>query len=180
MRRFLLFLLCGVVGCLLFSTAALAGGPNAAGYPLRVHIYENNQTVHFTSGQFSPIASMEGRGRANLYEDGQPLGFEYSFQCGSRLSSSAGYETYMARWKKKNRTLEILLPVLGKPRATESCELRVEMEAFAYFLRNGALATEPGAKYKEWMNKCQYDPEEGKNTPVPETCATTLTPERPR
>jgi hypothetical protein len=157
----------GLAGCLLFSTVALAGGHNAAEYPLRVHIYQVGGVSHY----YSPTRSLDlvdGEGRANLFENGEPLGFDFSYRCEERLKDSAGYETYLARWKKPNQTLEILLPQFGKPGAYDSCELKVLMkDSMVYHKHNGLLGEEPAAHYKEWMEKVQYDPEHGKNEPVP-------------
>jgi hypothetical protein len=153
----------GLAACLL-SLPALAGGHNAADYPLRVHIYQYNSHSHY---YHQSLDVADGEGRANLYENGQPRGFDFSYQCSDRLRSSPGYETYLARWKKPGRTLEILLPQFGKPGAMDGCELKVEMkESMAYYKHNGLLNEEPAAVFKQWMDKHDYDPEHGKNEPV--------------
>jgi hypothetical protein len=109
---------------------------------------------------------VDGEGRANLFENGQPRGFDYGYQCGERLRNSPGYETYLARWKKRDQTLEILLPRMGKPGAMEACEPRVEMKDIAYYRNGDTVDTEPTAVFKQWMEKHDYDPEHGKNQPV--------------
>jgi hypothetical protein len=149
--------------CTLLSTVALGGGHNPADYPLRVHIFEHNSHSHY---YHQVLDWVDGEGRANLFENGSPRGLDYSYRCMNRLRNSPGFETYLARWKKQGQTLEILLPKLGNPSSTESCDLRVEMKDFAYYRHGNALETEPPAAYKEWMEKHQYDPEHGKNEPV--------------
>ncbi len=48
-----------------------------------------------------------------------------------------------------------------------TCDLIVALkENVVYVRRNGSLVEEPAVKYKEWMDKHQYDPEHGKNLPV--------------
>ena len=164
MRRAFSCGLIGVAGCLLLSTAALAGGHNPADDPLRVHLYQENGVSHYNRGTLDYV---DGEGRANLFENGVPRGFDFSYRCGERLRSSAGFETYPARWKKPDKALEILLPQFGKPGAFDACELKVLMKAdTVYHRHNGLLGEEPAAKYKEWMEKVQYDPEHGKNEPV--------------
>lgn len=82
-------------------------------------------------------------------------------------ASSPGYETYLARWKKPGKSIEILLPAFGKPNADESCELKVVMkDGFVYRRRNGSVIEVPAAEWKDWMQRHQYDPENGKNEPV--------------
>jgi hypothetical protein len=170
MRRVFLFILSGLAGCLLLSTAVLAGGHSAADYPLRVHIFQFNSHSHYYhGGGYGGITSLDvvdGEGRANLYENSEPRGFDFSYRCGERLRASPGYETYMERWKKPGRTLEILLPEFGKPGAFDSCEMQVDMKDTAYFKHGGLLDEEPAAVFKQWMEKHQYDPEHGKNMPV--------------
>jgi hypothetical protein len=163
MRRASFCILSGVLGCLAFSTAVLAGGHNTADYPLRVHIYQHNGYSHYYRGQLDAV---DGEGRGNLYENGEPAGFDFGYRCGDRLVNSMGFETYYARWKKPGKELEILLPVMGKPGAAESCELDVILKNTAYYRHNGLLNEEPAAAFKEWMARHQYDPEHGLNEPT--------------
>jgi len=153
-----------IVGCLLSCTVTVAAKPNAADFPLRVHIFAFNGSQHYSGGSLNWV---EGEGRANLYENSEPKGFDFSYRCGERLRVSPGFETYMARWKKPGQTLEILLPVFGKPNAADSCELKVLMKDTTYIRRNnGLLAEEPASAFKDWMVKHNYDPEHGLNEPV--------------
>jgi hypothetical protein len=163
--------LIGFAACAVFSTAVLAGGHNAADYPLRVHIVQNSNRTHYHARE---VDFVDGNGRADLYENGQPRGFDYGFRCGDRVLVSTGYETYPARWKKADRELEILQPVMGKPGTWQTCDLNVDMKDMVYVRHNGLVDEEPPAKFKQWMDKRQYDPEHGKNEPVP---AAPTTPE---
>ena len=151
---------CGLLSAL-FSTTALAR--DAADYRLRVHIFQHNSHSHY---YHQVLDAVDGEGRANLFENGEPRGFDDSYRCGERLRNSPGFETYLARWKKPDQTLEVLLPKMGKPGAMESCELHVEMKDFAYYRHDGIVETEPVTEFKQWMEKHQYDPEHDKNEPV--------------
>jgi hypothetical protein len=157
--------LSGLAAFAVFSTAALAGSPNVADYPLRVHIVGNNNRTHY---QQRILDYVDGDGRGNLFENGQPRGFDYAFRCSDRIRNSPGYETYPARWKKPGGVLEILQPVMGKPGAVWGCELKVEMKEIVYVRHNGLVDAEPAAKFKEWMDRRQYDPEHGKDEPTPD------------
>lgn len=164
MRRVFSIGIAGLASLLFFATVALAAGHNTSDYPLRVHIYEHSGHSHYYRGE--SLDYVDGEGRANLFGNGQPRGFDFAYRCGERLSNSAGYETYFARWKKQGQALEILLPVMGKPGAYQACELKVEMKDTAYYKHGGLLNEEPAAKFKEWMDRTRYDPEKGKNEPV--------------
>ncbi len=170
MRRVLFLSLSGFAICVLFSTAVLAAR-NLAEYPLRVHIFQFNGYSHYYhGGGYGGITSLDvvdGEGRANLFENGEPRGFDFKYRCGERLRGNPGFETYPAKWKKQGKELEILLPQFGKPDSFDTCDLVVLMKSdTVYHRHNGLLGEEPAAKYKEWMVKHQYDPEHGKNEPV--------------
>ncbi len=159
MRRAWLCGFCGFVLCMLLSSTVLASSHNPADYPLRVHIFHHSSHSHY---YWHTLDQVDGEGRANLFENGDPHGFDFRYDCGNRLMNSAGYETYLARWKKPGQKLEILLPAGGG-----TCNLQVDVKAdIVYRKHNGELGEEPAAKYKAWMIKHQYDPEHGKNEPV--------------
>jgi hypothetical protein len=136
---------------------------NLADYPLRIHIFGRNQTTFY---HMRVAEDAKGEGRANLFENGQPRGVDFHFDCSNKLPTSSGFETFPARWKKPSRELEILVPEFGKQDTYNTCKLEVLLKDFAYVMRNGALTTEPIDDYKQWMIKHDYDPEHGKNTPT--------------
>jgi hypothetical protein len=164
MHRFFLYTLSALVICLGTSTIVRAAGHNLTDYPLRVHIFQFNSHSHYYQRSLDMV---DGEGRANLYENSEPRGFDFSYHCGDRLMVSSGFETYPARWKKPGQSIEVLQPVFGKPGAFEACEMKVEMKETAYYKHNGLLNEEPIAVFKAWMEKRQYDPEHGKNEPQP-------------
>lgn len=165
MRRAFLCCLIGFAS----SMGAFARGHNDADYTLRVHVFQVSTHSHYRQGVLDYV---DGEGRANLFENGQPRGFDFGFRCRERLMTSAGYETYLARWKKAGKEVEILLPVMGRPGAGQSCGLKVVMKEGVYYRHSGALEEEPVATFKAWMESHQYDPEHGKNEPVNTPAAT--------
>jgi hypothetical protein len=97
MRSFLVRLLSVFAACFLLTMPALAGKTSAADFPLRVHIFSYNGHSHYYDRSLDMV---DGEGRANLFENGEPRGFDFSYRCADRLRVSPGYETYLARWKK--------------------------------------------------------------------------------
>lgn len=148
---------------ILLAPAVASAARNPADYPLRVHVFSHNGVSHYWGpGGARTLEGVDGEGRANLYENAQPRGFDFQYVCEDRLMNNMGYETYPARWKKPNVELELLLPVSG-----HTCKLRVAMkEGVAYRRHNGEFGEMPAQKFKEWMDKYQYDPEHGRNMPV--------------
>jgi hypothetical protein len=170
MQRALLVALCAVAGCFAFSTAALAGGPNPDNYPLRVHVlkYASRTSPTRDGKNLSGMQDfVDGQGVADLFEREEPRGFEFTSSCTDPPRASSGYGSFPARWKKKEKTLEILLPQIGKPWSWVSCDLRTEMaEGVVFYWKNGSLAVEAAQILKDWMIKHQYNPEQGKDEPI--------------
>jgi hypothetical protein len=148
---------------LLISTPLLAESKNPADYPLRLHIFSRNETTFYHNRN---AEESKGEGRANLFENSEPRGIDFSFECSEKLKPSFGYETYPARWKKPGQELIVLLPVFGKNNAYFTCNLKTQVKDYAYMARDGKMASEPSTEFKEWMTKHEYDPEHGKNNPV--------------
>ena len=170
MRRALVCGLSVVAGCLALSMVVRAGGPDPADYPLRVHVLKNtNQPRHGRESRgFSDTPDyVEGMGVADLFEGGEPQGFEFSYSCMGGQKASAGYGTYPARWKKRDKTLEVLLPEAGKPWNLDSCGLHAAMRpGLVFVLHNDEVAEEASKLLKEWMIEHKYDPEKDQNEPV--------------
>lgn len=163
--------LCAFSGfTILLTVPASAGKTNPADFPLRVHIVDRNGIRHYqgAGGGFHSLNGVDGMGQANLFENGQALGFDFTYSCNQPITHQSAFETFMARWKKPGREIEMLQPVIGgKPGEMNSCELKVTMkENTVYRRHNGALVEEPAAEYKQWMTAHQYDPEHGKDQPV--------------
>ena len=157
------------VPSLLLSIFVLASALRAevkiSDYPLRIQIlffhyttFYQNRTEERTKGD---------SGRANLFENGDPSGMDFEFDCLKKLKTSSGFETFPAKWKKPSQQLTVLVPNFGKTESHSTCELKVEMKNFAYYVNsNGKIATEPTAFYKQWMTQNEYDPEHGKDVPT--------------
>ncbi len=150
--------------CLLLTTTALpAESKNPADYPLRLHIFGHNQTTFYHNRY---AEESKGEGRANLFENGDVHGIDFSFDCSQKLRSSFGFETYPARWKKGHQEMTVLLPVFGKDNAFFTCDLKTQVKEYAYEPGRDGLTSESPAEYKAWMVKHDYDPEHGKNVPT--------------
>jgi hypothetical protein len=147
----------------LAATIVQAESKNPADYPLRVHIFGRSQTT-FYHNRYAEEA--KGDGRANLFENGEARGVDFSFDCSEKLRASFGYETYPAKWKKPGRELAVLMPVFGKSGSYFTCDFKTDVKDFAYASGNNGMQSEPVAEFKTWMVNHDYDPEHGKNMPI--------------
>jgi hypothetical protein len=126
MRPVSLLGLGAAAGCFAISTVALAGKPDAAKYPLRVHVFRYVVQPSHSREFKNPSDGSEyvaGMGQADLFENSDPRGFQFRYSCTVPMVASGGHETFPARWKKKDKALEILLPQAGKPWNQEGCDL---------------------------------------------------------
>jgi hypothetical protein len=146
----------------LFIPVARSESHNPSDYPLRIHIYRIDRHTRYYRGM---VEWVDGEGRANLFENGDPKGIDFAYTCGNRFTNSSGFETYPAKWKKPGRSLVLLYHQIGST-SMDTCELKVDVKDFAYVSHNGVLSTEPTNVFKDWMIKQQYDPEHGKDRPA--------------
>lgn len=154
--------LVAVMGITLLSSVALSESHKVEDYPLRIHILHFHSHEHRIHGM---VQSYEGDGRADLFENGEPKGVDFSFLCSEHFMTSSGFETYPAKWKKQGASLVMLVREVGS-NSTDTCELKVDVKDFVYSLHGPVTATESPAVFKAWMIKHKYDPEHGFNEPV--------------
>jgi len=172
MGRIFIGILSGFAGLMAFTAVVQAKGPDATDYPLRVHVLKNLASARpDRGGKFAAESpgSMIGAGAADLFEGGEPMGFQFKFSCSVPLRPSEGYATYPARWKKQDKTLEVLLPERGKPWNLNPCDLQVQPRpGLAYFWdpEEDRVVEESAAKFKDWMVKHRYDPEKDLDFPL--------------
>jgi hypothetical protein len=150
--------------CLFLTTTVLsAESKNPADCPLRLHVFGRNQTAFYHNRYADEF---KGEGRADLYEDSDVHGIDFSFDCSQKLRASFGAETYPARWKKGHQELTVLLPVFDKDNAYFTCDLKTQVKDYVYAHVGDGLTSETPADYKAWMVSHDYDPEHGKNVPT--------------
>lgn len=139
-----------------------ADSKNPADYRLRLHILTSTGTTFYWN---RAVEQAKGDGRATLFEGGEPRGVDFSFDCAQKIKPSFGFETYPARWKKKNEELLVLFPVFGRSHAYFTCVLKTQLKDYVYYVRNGQLDSQTAAQFKAWMVEHDYDPEHGRESP---------------
>jgi len=167
MNRLITRLLVSSAAVLLLCGASVmqAESKNIADYTLRIRIYSKSSTNFYYSRN---VEESKGEGRGDIFEGDDVQGVDFNFACEEKFKASFGYQTFPARWKKRDKTLEILVPEPGKPWNNESCVLHTTMQAGMVFFwsADDDVLQEPAPKFKEWMVKHQLDPENGKVMPI--------------
>ena len=176
MRRSNYILTAVCFSSLLAPAAMFADSKNPADYPLRLHILGRNQTT-FLEHRITDEA--KGDGRADLFQNGEAHGVDFTYDCSDKVRASFGYETYPAKWKKPGQELTVLLPVFGKTGTFFTCNFKTDVKNFAYNMRDGRIGQESVDQYKAWMVRVNYDPEHGKDVPVKPAPAPAAPPQPP-
>jgi hypothetical protein len=128
--RCLVFVCEGVVALTSFAGASEL---DQSAYPLRV------QVMH--TGWHRTAWRATGFGKADLKEDGQVQGLDYTFDCREPFLASKGGDSYMARWKNVGSELVILTRTVGDPNKYSECDLKVTVHSYAFQVLNGQLMT---------------------------------------
>jgi hypothetical protein len=128
--RYLVFLFSGIVAV---NGFARASEPDQSAYPLRV------QVMH--TGWHRTAWRATGFGKADLKEDGQVQGFDYTFDCREPFLASKGADSYLARWKNVGSELAILTRSASDPNKYSECDLKVTVHSYAFRVQNGQLMT---------------------------------------
>jgi hypothetical protein len=154
----------GAVLLAFVAVSAYGESKDPADYPLRIHIYNREQMTFYHNRM---LDESRGEGRANLYDNGEPWGVDFTFHCAYKLRPSLTlFETYPAKWKKPNAELVVLFPEFGKTDSYFTCNLKTALKDQLYIMRGpGQLSTMPKAEFKAWIIKHDYDPEHGKHMP---------------
>jgi hypothetical protein len=118
---------------ILFTGLAKASAPDPASYPLRVQVMRANW--HHTAW------GTTGYGKANLQQNDQVQGLDYTFECPEPFLPSDGGDRYMAKWKNVGSKLAILTHPVGNPNKHSECDLKVEIHPYAFKIMNGQLVT---------------------------------------
>jgi hypothetical protein len=79
----------------------VAESHNPADYPLRVHIFGRNQMTFVHNRQ---TEEAKGEGRANLFENGEAKGMDFSFECDHRLQTSSGLRRFLRSGRNQVRS----------------------------------------------------------------------------
>lgn len=153
---------CALMVLVFMAVGLHADSRNIADYPLRLHIFSKNQTT-FWHREY--VDEAKGTGRANLFENGEAHGVDFSYECSDKVRASFGFETYAARWKKPGKELRVLFPVFGKTGQYFTCDLKTDVKDFAYTRGRDGMGMESVADFKRWMVSHDYDPEHGKDVP---------------
>jgi hypothetical protein len=124
-----------------FALNADAGAAkDLSAYTLRVHIFKSDFQQ---SGSFG-----SGSGLANLIDGQSVHGIEFSYQCDTRFMESVGNQAYAAKWKKPEKTIEIVGAAVGNANHLNTCEFKITMHDFVYDMQYGTLTTFTQEQYK--------------------------------
>ena len=109
-------------------------------YTLRVHIFKAEWTSDALGGR--------GSGMANLYDGQNIRAIDFVYFCPTQYMPSVGNQAYQAKWKKPEKSLEILGTKVGGDGKSDPCEFKVSLHNFVYDYQSGTLSTFTSEQFK--------------------------------
>jgi len=129
MKRLTLFL-----GFLFFLPVLSFAGKNLADYPLQIQIVESHWHRHHDG-------SVDGWGRGNVKDAESIHAFDFSYESSAPFQRTVGDARYVAKWKKEQLRIEMLVGEIGAPDKYHTYDLRTSVRDDVYVPGpNGAVA----------------------------------------
>ncbi len=129
-----------VVVILFLSTIVLAG-KDLADYPLRIQIVESHWHRHSDG-------SVDGWGRGNVIDGESIHAFDFTYDSMGPFQRTVGDAHYLAKWKKEQLKLEMLVGEIGSPDKFRTYDLKTSVREDVYVpSAEGAVAVSQ-AEYK--------------------------------
>jgi hypothetical protein len=158
MRRFAL------AAALIFPIALFAG-KNPSDYPLQIQVIEShwNRPINAPDRRFGGV---EGWGRGNVKDGDSVRGFDFSYAATEPFHRTVGDGHYLAKWKKANTRMELIVGEIGAPDKFHSYDLKTTVRDDVYVRgHDGAVAIsqeEFKARAKDKGSEKDKDPESDK------------------
>jgi hypothetical protein len=139
-----------------------AGSHKPADLPLRVAIFG---APAMTIPPYGSFQFAEGEGRGDLFENGKPA-IDFQYHCPKRFRGFSRLGNLHGALEKPRSMMELLLPEIEN-RAQQRLPTHgpcARTQAYVA-LQGGEAAVIPAASFKLWMDKAQYVPENGEESP---------------
>src|SRR5580698_10188687 len=122
------------VGLVLFLSTFVLAGKNPADYPLHIQIVESHWHRHRDE-------SVNGWGRGSVIEGDSIHAFDFSYEAVGPFQRTVGDAYYLAKWKKEQLKLEMLIGEIGAPDKLHTYDLKTTMREDVYIpSAQGAVA----------------------------------------
>ena len=108
----------------LLSPALALAAKDTSDYPLRVELLSNSALTYRPYAS-SGIANFMYRvnGRGNVGDGTAKHAFDFKYDSNIRVRLTLRNETYLAKWKKPQHELEVLVPEIGKDGRYQACDM---------------------------------------------------------
>jgi hypothetical protein len=109
---------------LLLSPAVTLSAKDLSDYPLRVEIlWSHWEMYNLNPGSLIPMIVHKVNGRGNVREGNTVHAFDFEYQGSTNIGSAPLNQSYLARWKKPQLELQILLPDIGHEGKYAACRM---------------------------------------------------------
>jgi hypothetical protein len=110
---------------LLLSPALALAAKDTSDYPLRVELLSNTVERYrpYKSNGFANFM-YRANGRGNVGDGSTMHAFDFRYDSNIRARLTLRNETYLAKWKKPQHELEVLVPEIGKDGRYQACDMQ--------------------------------------------------------
>lgn len=130
----------------LFAFAA----KDPADYPVKVHILEQNWASHNLYR-----SEFRATGRGNIWEGDSIHAFDFKYSCFVGLRRTARNQPFLAKWKKPQLRLTLLVEQIGKSDKYQECELETSVHDGVYMLGPGGISEMSQQDFKTFRTRRQ-------------------------
>jgi hypothetical protein len=154
----------------LLSPALALSAKDTGDYPLKVEILWNHWERYnlFANSQF-PDFQYKVNGRGNVTEGSAVHAFDFEYNGRVNIASVPLEQTFLARWKKPQQQLEILMPNVGHEGKYFACDIETLVHEGVYAGKGSSVHEVSQADYKAG----KLSPTTSADTPAPAPSATT-------
>lgn len=136
---------------ILLSSAVGLTAKDATEYPLKVELLDNTWTWF----RPYPVRDPENivykvTGRGNIGDGPTKHAFDFNYDCFTHARVTIKGQFYMAKWKKPQHELELLVPDIGKEGKYKACEVRTTVREGVYIWSQGSLVEISQDSYPGW------------------------------
>jgi len=122
---------------LLLAPAMLLTAKDTSDYPLKVELLANNWHSYRPFPYREPTNfRYRVTGRGNVSDGATMHALDFTYDCSLHVPLTLAGETYLARWKKPQLQIEVLVPKNGKDAKYDTCDIQTTVHE-SVFVRSG-------------------------------------------
>jgi hypothetical protein len=114
-------------------------------------LWNHQESFNLNAGTPIPEFIYRINGRGNIKEGSTVHAFDFESQCSAPMGTAPPASTYLAKWKKPQYELEMVIPEIGQEKKHTTCKLEVSVREGVYVPRGQGVIEVSQGDY--WAGK---------------------------